>query len=173
MSRALRVAAVVALLFALFPGRAGAHAELQSADPEPRSVVDEVPETVTLRLTEPAAPQSRIVVDDGCERDVTGATSIDGRTVEITTADAQPGRWRVEYRLLSAVDGHVVQGEYRFRVEGEPDCPEESHDNGESEPEEAAPLLPDEGGGLPLVPIVIGTGVLAAIALAVRMLGSR
>jgi copper transport protein len=173
MSRTLRAGAAVALLVALLPGRAGAHAELQSADPEPRSLVDEVPERVTLRLTEPAAPQSRIVIQDGCERDVSGERTIDGRSVELTTEDARPGRWRVEYRLLSAVDGHVVEGRYRFRVEGDPDCPEDGHDDGESHEEEASPPRPEDGGGLPVVPIAIGTAVLAGLALLVRLLGSR
>lgn len=126
-------------------------------------------------LAEPAASGSTVVVTDGCEREVS-SDALDVKR-EILTApinEGEPGRWSVNVRSISAVDGHAIKEAFTFRVAGQKDCSQEddvepetdiSPDTSSREPIEN----PDqEGTSFPVVPFALGTIAVVAVALAVR-----
>ncbi|MDQ4065520.1 MAG: copper resistance protein CopC, partial [Actinomycetota bacterium] len=119
---------------------------------------------------------------DGCGDDVVTDIQRDDRTVRLALATGQPGRWRVEYRVISALDGHLVRGDFAFRVAGERDCTA-AGDGDETPPaggtadddEIVGPGLqmPDDGGTGPLVPMLaIGGGIVLA-AFVIRKMTHR
>jgi methionine-rich copper-binding protein CopC len=168
--------AAVGLLTAGSP--AYAHGDIQASDPAPRSTVRRAPKSVAITFTEAPTAQAVLEVTDGCKREVGQGVDVAEATATVRVGDAQPGRWQVSYRVISAVDGHLTRGGYAFTVAGEKDCtPDEkpAKDPGD-DPTRAAPPIDEEdepeGSGAPVVPIAIGAVALIAVALIVRRSGS-
>ena len=152
----------------LFPAIAHAHAAYQSSDPEPRARLDEAPASVTVAYSEPPTTDSNFSVTDGCGRGVAGDIEVLNKTIEATVGDAQPGRWTVEWAVLSAVDGHTTRDRFTFTVAGEADCSAATADDEPTDED------PEPGGaGTSLVPYVLGAVLLVAIAAGVRAVSGR
>lgn len=144
------------------------HAALTSSDPENGARLDAAPARVTVNYAEPPTTDSKFSVLDGCDRDVTDSVEILNDTIEATLRDGQPGRWTVEWSVVSAVDGHLTRDNVSFRVSGETDCSQAPGDDGATET--AGPVEPtDSGSSLPLVPIAVATAVIIGIAAAIRL----
>lgn len=159
--RAAMCYVVAALTTLCFAPAAWAHAAYNSSEPEPGARLDEPPGEITVSYAEPPTNQSTFQVLDGCDRNV-ASFSVLNDTIEAEIGEAQPGRWRVEWSVVSAVDGHLTRDNFSFTVRGEPDCTQV-----------AAPDGPDDSSGSdgsgPLVPIAIATAVIVAIGAGVRL----
>ena len=97
-----------------------AHAFLDHADPRVGSTVDHAPGQVTLWFTEelePAFSKLRVLDANGHEVDAKdGAVDAKDRAVmRATVRGLPPGKYRVEWRALSA-DTHVTSGHFTFEV---------------------------------------------------------
>lgn len=120
-SRAIAGGAI-ALMLAIASPAAFAHAILDHADPRVGSTVASSPARVTLWFSEELEPAfSRLQVLDAGGREVDGKDgAVDGhdRTVMHASLPAlAPGKYRVEWRVLSA-DTHVTKGDFTFEVRG-------------------------------------------------------
>ena len=165
--RAVAVAALVLLTFVATP-RAFGHAERAATTPEVGARVDEVPQNVSVSYTEPPAGNPVFRVLDGCGNDVVEDLKVQDMTIDATLAGGQPGAWKVEWRVISGVDGHDTRDSYDFKVAGKKDCtqpgPTATDGTGPDAGDED-----DEGSGAGfLVPIAIGGVVLAGLALFLR-----
>ena len=160
--RAIAVTALVLLSFVATP-RAFGHAERAATTPEVGARVDEVPGTVSVSYTEPPAGNPVFHVLDGCGDDVVEDLTVQDMTIDATLAGGQPGAWKVEWRVISGVDGHDTRDSYSFKVAGKKDC------------SVAAPTPPDRddsedggsGAGV-LLPVAIGGAALIGLALFLR-----
>ncbi len=99
-------------------GPAAAHAVLVSTDPAEGARLDEAPERITLRFSEPVtlgAGYARLLQADGTVQVSTAA--VDGDTLTITPRSALPDDlgYLVTYRVISA-DSHPISGAYSFVV---------------------------------------------------------
>lgn len=138
---------------------ASAHAVLSRSTPPRGASVDSVPAEIAMRFTEPPTTDANVVVTDGCRRDVVGGIEVLNAKLTATIANGQPGRWRVRYELVSAVDGHPTSGSFSFRVQGDKNC------------DEAPPTIAggdrtrndDDGGSL--IPWLIGSGLVIVAAI--------
>lgn len=170
------IGAVLGLTAAAAP--AGAHGEIQGTDPEARSTVRRAPRSVAVTFTEAPTAQAVLEVSDGCKRDVAQAVDVTDATATVRLASGRPGKWRVSYRVISALDGHLTRGGYTFTVAGKKDCTPGDDPTGDpgDGPTQAAPPAGDEdepeGSGAPVVPIALGAIALVAVALIVRRSGS-
>ncbi len=165
------------LVFAALAGPAGAHGDIQATDPEELATVRRPPRSVAITFSEAPTAQAVLNVRDGCRREVTQGVDIAGATATARVAVGQPGRWRVSYRVISALDGHLTRGGYTFTVAGKRDCtPDDdpTDDPGDGPTQAAPPNDEDEpdGSGAPVVPIALGAVALIAVALIVRRSGS-
>lgn len=141
------------------------HAALQDSDPSQGARLDAAPPSVIVTYAEPPTNASVFHVFDGCNSDVAADVTVLNNTIEASTESGQPGRWRVEWRVVSAVDGHLTTDAVSFRVAGSPDCSDVAIDVPDDE-------TSDEG-GLPLIPIVIVTFIVVAAATVVRLLTKK
>jgi methionine-rich copper-binding protein CopC len=148
------------IVIVLFSPYAWGHAAFQGSNPEPGSRLDEPPASVVVSYSEPPVTQSSFAVMDGCGDEVSTSFEVLNRTIEAQIGDSQPGRWRVEWSVISAVDGHLTRDNVSFNVKGERDC-------SQAAPESNGPGAGDGGSGA-LVPIAIASVVILGIAAAVR-----
>jgi methionine-rich copper-binding protein CopC len=154
---------------------ASAHAELVSSNPDGDSVVREIPESVSVALTEPPAPGTTVNVSDGCAQNVAASVRPAGVGLDIGIGEAEPGRWKVRFHVVSALDGHSTTGDFAFRVRGKAKCPEgleagndpDTQLTGGEDPQ-AGDDLPDDGLDFPIIPFVVGSLMILAIALLLR-----
>lgn len=171
----LSVALMVAGLLSL-PRPALAHGDIRDSSPSAGTRVTEAPEEVTLILAEPAASGSTVVVTDGCGEEVSGALEIRREILDTTITGGQPGRWLVNLRSISAVDGHVIKEAFTFKVAGKKDCSGQPGNDIEPETDispdtSSRPPIenPDEeGSSFPVIPFAVGTVAVVGVALAVR-----
>ena len=114
----------VLLLAAALAAQASAHSILSGSDPAPGAVVF-LPEggegVLRLWFTERVEPAfSAVEVRDasGARVDVSGSLKAGGNGAEVTVAvrPSSLGTHTVNYRMLSAVDGHTMSGSYSFVV---------------------------------------------------------
>lgn len=163
-NRASRCGTLLSIVVALSltPVPAWGHAALQDSDPAQGERLDAAPPSVLVTYAEPPTKASVFHVFDGCNSDVASDVTVLNNTIEATTDSGQPGRWRVEWRVISAVDGHLTTDAVSFQVAGVADCSDVAIDENGDEPS-------DEG-GLPLIPILIVTIVVVAAATVVRLL---
>ena len=141
------------------------HATLEGSEPAAGAKVDAVPATVGMSFAEPPTKDSKVTITDGCKRDVAGTLDILNSEIDATVvAGAQPGRWRVEATVVSAVDGHATTSDFSFRVTGTADCSMPT----ERPTEQAAPPNEDSS-SLPVVPLAVATAALVGVALLARM----
>lgn len=167
---------VMAFLVAL-AGPAAAHGDIASSTPEAGGSVKMAPRRVSLVLAEAPAKGSTVTVTDGCGDEVSGPPQLKGETISVAVDGGRPGRWKVELRSISAVDGHAISDHISFRVGGERDCsgevepepddPEDPEDNPTTS--SRPPIENDDGGSdFPVVPFVLGTVAVVGIAVALR-----
>ena len=188
-NKAFLVSVLTASTLWLGAGVALAHAEKVSSVPEQGKTVA-MPQTVSVVLSENPTNQSQFAVLDGCGRNVADAVSVRDDTLMTTIAsDAQPGRWRAGFRVISAVDGHPTEDGWRFSVRGTPECSSaEEPAEGEMAPtpsvdDTPAPANEDDAraadtnptsdtgddGGFPVLPVALGAVALVGIAAIVRV----
>lgn len=116
MLQGFGVAIAVVLAVALTPFEAEAHASLVSSTPQPGLRLPSGPGVVILNFSEPInfeLSQAGVTVPGG-EKFERTAISSHSMTVQVTT-DA-PGVYEVQWTTVSAVDGHVLAGRFRFGV---------------------------------------------------------
>lgn len=173
----------LALLLLASPRPAQAHAQLESSIPRAGAVLRVSPSTVRLTFTERPAASAAVHVFDGCDQDVTGQVTREGRTVSIRVQSGRPGAWVVRYSLLSDTDGHASESEVGFSVTGSPTCGSarassagdasasalsEAGRHAASAPEQRPDRAPDRPSSLPVVVLALAGGALLAAALLAR-----
>jgi methionine-rich copper-binding protein CopC len=187
MKRMALVAVLGALLAAVLASAAWGHGKKVQTEPDKGDELSSAPREVSITLTEEPTDQAVVVVRDGCGEDVLESLSVDGKTMTgILSDDARPGQFRVEWKVISAVDGHPTEGDFRFHVAGKGKCKRpatgDAHEKSSEEPmddEHMAAGPPDEegtggdAGGFPALPVALGTGGLVLIALVARFAGAR
>lgn len=174
------IVAFVALVLAGICAPAGAHGDIQASDPAPDSRVRRAPRSVAITFTEAPTAQAILDVRDGCRRNVAQGVEVADATATVRVATGQPGKWRVSYRVISALDGHQTQGSYTFRVAGRRDCnpdeptPEPDPEDTGGDPEAAPTDDGDDtsGSGAPVIPIALGAVGVVVLALILRRSGS-
>ncbi|MBI5615508.1 MAG: copper resistance protein CopC [Gammaproteobacteria bacterium] len=118
MSRILTSLLCTALL--VWSGAAAAHAKLVRAKPAAEAELGASPKAVTLWFNEtPEADFSNVKVLDAAGQVMAEGAPVptkDQKALELTlSATLPPGRYTVRYRVI-AVDGHVLEGSFTFRV---------------------------------------------------------
>ena len=119
------VAAALLLLMFFWHGSVViAHANVDSADPAPDSVLEEAPDRVVIRFTEPLEPSfSEIrVLDSSGARVDNGDSVVDPVNpvvMSVSLGTLADGTYTVGWKNVSTVDGHRVRGSFVFSV-GEP-----------------------------------------------------
>ena len=119
-------AVAAALVLALFwhADLVHAHANVDSADPAPDSVLEEAPDRVVIRFTEPLEPSfSEIrVLDSSGARVDEGDSAVDPINpvvMSVSLGTLADGTYTVGWKNVSTVDGHRVRGSFVFSV-GQP-----------------------------------------------------
>lgn len=115
-----RSAIIIALLSMFWAGEAAAHARLIKSAPAADAVLHHSPAAISLWFNEPPEVEfsSLQVLDAAAHVVFKGALSItpepNGLNVQVPPLPA--GDYQIRYRILS-VDGHVLEGEFRFRID--------------------------------------------------------
>ena len=125
-ARALSLAALLLLAgvcAAALPAAAAAHAALESTDPAADSSVPTSPEHIVLTFSEdPAVDLSLVRVLDASGAAVPGIgapEAVPGEPFALQVTPSEPlvdGVYTVNWRVVSAVDGHVESGAFAFGV---------------------------------------------------------
>jgi methionine-rich copper-binding protein CopC len=162
-------------------GTAGAHGELEAADPGPNEHLKAPPSELTMSFGEEPSGDSVIKVSDGCGNSLVQRATVTGNDFVAQLATGQPGQWDASFRVISAEDGHLTKGAYSFDVAGKKDCSPDKGDGGgkggkgETAPPDdgtdgsgASDNTADEGGDFPVVPVVIGAVVLVVVGVVIR-----
>ena len=111
---AVAVAVAGALVLAL-PLPAWGHAALVSSDPEPGAEISTTPSVVTLVFDEPLVPSlSRATVTSPAG--ATYTSTVSGKVMHVQVRGNQRGVYRVAWKTVSEVDGHTIEGGFRFGV---------------------------------------------------------
>ena len=174
---ATRLVLVSAAAVMALTAPAHAHGEIQGTDPAKGARVPRAPGSVAVTFTEAPTAQARLEVTDGCRRDVTQTVDVADATATARVAVGQPGKWRVSYRVISALDGHETKGGYTFTVAGRKDCmPDDPATDAPEDGPDAAPTPEGEdvsGSSAPVVPIALGAIAVVVLAFIVRRSGSE
>jgi methionine-rich copper-binding protein CopC len=158
----LCVVAVAGVLIVGVAPAAFAHAELDHSSPAAKSTVGAVPKQVVGTYTEAVSNAGRMAIKDGCGKNaVTQTTAANLKFIATIDSQAQPGKWSVRWRMVSADDGHVTSGHFAFTVSGTANC---NKDKGAGAP----PPASSTGSSFPVIPVVIGAIVLVAAAVVLR-----
>lgn len=158
----------------LSAGPAAAHGDISSSSPEADARVRRAPREVRLVLAEPPAAGSSLTVVDGCGDKVSGDPKRNGQNFSAAINGGRPGRWRVQLRSISAVDGHVISDRFTFQVAGKRDCSSEpkepKNDKGDDVDTSSRPPIEneDDGSSFPIVPFALGTVAVVGVAVALR-----
>jgi copper resistance protein C len=173
---------VVWVLLSCVP--AMAHASLVQAEPAEGAALTESPDRVQLRFSEPVdAEFSPIEVRDSegsrVDEDDARVDPDDARVVLAGLKRLPEGDYRVQWRVTS-IDGHVVEGRYRFAVASagvqSPEDTQEAQEQGaeertgQAEGEPAARDGAQEGSTPILAYSVLSLGVLGTIAAGAYLL---
>jgi methionine-rich copper-binding protein CopC len=173
------LAAGAAAFMAATCGPVWAHAERISEEPKAGSKVDTAPRHLYVNFTEPPTGDSNAVVTDGCGNDVVDDIELTNKTMHLTLSEGQPGRWKVDTKVISGLDGHPTNDGFGFRVAGEADCsaapPDDDGDDdgGGDDGDAGGPEEDGDGSSAPVLLITIGAVVIVGGAAAVRLLGNR
>ncbi len=179
IERAEKVALVVGILLVILaPTGAHAHGDLEGTIPKPGSKLEKPPDHLIINFTEAPTKQSVVTVRDGCRNDVVEDVAFEDRTAHVFLDAAEPGRWNIEYEVISSSDGHKTDGSYELQVKGKRVCAVRTPPGGTGEgkgrgPEARGDIDEDEGddeGSFPVVPVALGTGGVVALALVIRRL---
>jgi copper transport protein len=117
---ALATVALVALVLTLATAApASAHADLLETTPAPEEVLDDGPDTVDLRYTEPVQASSGGVRVFGPDGERVDRGSIDqrdgGELLRVPIEAGDEGTYTVSWRVTSE-DGHTISGAFVFHV---------------------------------------------------------
>ncbi|MDQ2941143.1 MAG: copper resistance protein CopC [Chloroflexota bacterium] len=112
----------LAALSAIGRGGASAHSELVSSDPPANSTLPKSPPALHLEFTEAidgATAKVRLVDENQAEVAGVGPLTTDaaGTTATAPLPELKPGVYAVDYRVTSAVDGHVTAGVFAFLID--------------------------------------------------------
>jgi methionine-rich copper-binding protein CopC len=163
------------IVVATAPTSALAHGETTTTDPAQGARVNKAPRAISIDFSEPPTNDSKYAVVDGCGEDVFAGVRGDGEDKVLSTSGGEPGKWTVSYRVISATDGHLTRDRFSFAVAGNKDCNaapagDETPDIGDALP----PVASDDGGSdFPVMPVLIGGGIILVLAIAVRVSSSR
>jgi copper transport protein len=106
----------LAVVLALYPVSAAAHALLLFADPVPDAILQRPPAAITLTFTEPVTPAGNgIKVFSPSGRQVATPARAAGRTLTAATTSGESGTYVVIWQVLAA-DTHPSRGAFRFSV---------------------------------------------------------
>ena len=122
MKRTLLGAAVA---IALLPQVASAHASIISSRPGSGEELRSAPGVVVLSFSEPidtTLSRATVIGPDGTKFTVTGISAED---IQISLSINEPGIYQVNWTTVSAVDGHTLNGSFRFGVDVNPGSPGE------------------------------------------------
>jgi copper resistance protein C len=174
---------LAAALVAVFPTAALAHGEIESTIPEADATLKKPPNHLIINFTEAPTKDAVFKVVDGCGTNVIDQAEVQERVGHIfLTSGAQPGKWKVSYKIVSAVDGHPTKGGYGLTVKGQTDCsePDGSGNGGGNgnggnggagaagDTGAPAGAETDDGGSFPIVPVALGTIAVVALAFLAR-----
>jgi methionine-rich copper-binding protein CopC len=155
--------------------RAFAHAEFESSDPKQGDHLKKPPKTIVLAFTEPPSEEGRFEIKDGCRQDVIESARVIDKSVRADVKEGCPGKWTVDFRVISAVDAHVVSGQFTFHVAKKRDRPKNAAT--ESPSDNPSPGLAqdgatgdEDGSGFPWFLVALGGGTLIGGALIARYL---
>lgn len=168
-----------AFVLLVFSGVASAHGDLERTSPENGATVHKVPAEITVTLTEAPTKGAEAKATDGCKKKAPAVVSVEGNDIVLSLQGGQPGKWKVSYGTVSAVDGHETRGAFGFTVSGKKDCSSADEDDPKDDIDAAEnpgiidnPDPPDEGPSW-LVWVGGGTLVLVAAAAALRRSAGR
>ncbi|GAA2528401.1 copper resistance CopC family protein [Pilimelia columellifera] len=118
-AKVLAASAAAALLVALAPAApAAAHNQLLSAVPAKNATVTKAPKAIDLVfLEEPDAGFTTVLLTDAAQQQTPlGPPTVRGTKATVAvTGQLANGVYQVAYRVVS-IDGHPVQGSFRFTV---------------------------------------------------------
>ena len=186
LTRLLAAALVAAALTVLTGSPAWAHNSLTDASPAKNATLRKAPGAVKLTFLQRVDPDAlEIAVVDSAERDVpaSGPTA-SGRSGTLTFDDTLAnGTYTVTYRVVS-LDGHPVQGSYRFTVDGPAASPSVTPSTAAPAPApssavaapaaEAVPASTESdspGWSIPLIAVVAGLALVVGAVLFRRRSG--
>jgi methionine-rich copper-binding protein CopC len=115
--RAFGTAAAALLLVVGVAGPAFGHAELDTADPADKAILQTPPTTITMTFTEdldPSKSSFKLLAPDGSTVGTGGATAI--RTMSLDNLELAPGAYQIKWTSASAADGDIERGELTFTV---------------------------------------------------------
>lgn len=116
LANARQAILLLALVFALTPGVARAHAAFVSSWPAPGQQLESAPGIVVLRFSEPINVKlSRATVSDPTGQRFEGMAS-GGQEIRVRLSTNAPGIYTVNWTTVSTIDGHTLQGTFRFGV---------------------------------------------------------
>lgn len=108
---------LLTLIGALASVSAAAHTELSSTAPADGDELSAAPDELVLEFSEPVTLTAvRVRADDGTEHEVESLPGDESERFAVTAPELAPGRYRVEWRVLSQ-DTHVMSGDFAFTVE--------------------------------------------------------
>ena len=134
LSRSLLALAVVVAL----PAAAAAHAQLDTADPGPDTVITELPDELVATFTQDLDPAGSSIELRDASGDVLATGDKDpaeDRTMRMPLPDLGPGTYEVRWTTDSAEDGEIERGTWTFTVEAPSPSPTPS-------PRQTAPPRP-------------------------------
>lgn len=174
---------LVGVMLLSLPVAASAHGDLESTEPAADSTIKKPVDHIILTFTEKPSDRARVSVVDGCGDSIGDDTFVAERSFHVLLVKkGEPGTWTVDYRVVSAEDGHKTSGTYTFTVQGKADCnqpdpsasSEPPAEDGDNDPQ-ASDETPtsDEGSSFPMIVLVIGGLALIGIAILVRLMGAK
>lgn len=114
----IRHGLMAAVLTAMMPNAASAHAVLHSSDPSEGATLSAPPRTLHLMFSEDCRVTTLRLLDEaGKEQQVRregGRAAASHATATVTTP-LRPGAYRLEWRAMGD-DGHVMSGAVKFAV---------------------------------------------------------
>ena len=118
------VALALIVLLVSAPGAVEAHANYVESDPAANSVLEDSPERVTIRFTEPLEPDlSEVQVFDAqgvrVDEGDSAVDPSDPLVMSVSVRSLADGTYTVAWKNVSTVDGHGRRGAFVFSV-GEP-----------------------------------------------------
>ena len=109
-------------LGAIGPGASNAHSELVSSDPPANATLPKSPTALHLKFTESIdVPTAAVRLVDENEAEIAGVGPVtadaSGTAATVALPELKPGVYAVNYRVTSAVDGHVTAGLFAFLID--------------------------------------------------------
>jgi methionine-rich copper-binding protein CopC len=144
MTRRAIVLGLVGVAMLVLAPPAFGHAAYKESSPADESTVSSPPSEVWAEFTEPVTDESFLLVFDPCGRQVdNGDSAPSGFRVTVTMSGGAAGKYRVEFHVISELDGHHTNGDFTFTSTGGEACP------GTEAPEEesAGGASESKGGG--------------------------